>query len=42
MTKGDAAAIFEQMNGIVPFEIQGIEGKFYVAGSESPEAGRQA
>jgi hypothetical protein len=38
LTKGDAAGIFEQMNGIVPFEIQGIEGKFYVAGIESPDS----
>jgi hypothetical protein len=36
MKKGDAASLFEQMNGIVPYEIQGIEGKFYVAGLESP------
>jgi hypothetical protein len=36
LKKGDAAAVFEQMNGIVPYEIQGIEGKFYVAGLESP------
>ncbi|HEY3274521.1 MAG TPA: winged helix DNA-binding domain-containing protein [Methanocella sp.] len=41
MKKGDATAVFEQMSGIVPFEIQGIEGRFYVAGIESPEAGRQ-
>jgi hypothetical protein len=41
MKKGDAASIFEQMNGIVPFEIQGIEGKFYMAGIESPDTGRQ-
>jgi hypothetical protein len=41
LTKGDAAALFEQMSGIVPFGVQGIEGRFYVAGIESPESGRQ-
>jgi hypothetical protein len=41
LKKGDAASVFEQMNGIVPFPIQGIEGKFYVAGIESPDTGRQ-
>jgi hypothetical protein len=46
LKKGDAAAIFEQMAafekaaGIVPFEIQGIEGKFYVAGIESPDSAK--
>jgi hypothetical protein len=40
LTKGDAAALFEQMNGIVPFDVQGIEGKFYVAGIESPDTGK--
>jgi hypothetical protein len=47
LTKGDAAAAFEQMAafekaaGIVPFEIQGIEGKFYVAGIESPDSDKR-
>jgi hypothetical protein len=38
LTKGEASVIMEQMNGIVPFEVQGIEGKFYVAGIESPDS----
>lgn len=35
LAKGDAAAAFEQLPGITPFEIQGIEGRFYVAEGES-------
>ncbi len=38
LTKGDAAAAFEQSKDILPFEVPGIEGKFYLSGAESPEA----
>jgi hypothetical protein len=40
LTKGDASAMLEKMSGIVPFEVQGIEGKFYVSGIEAPDSAK--